>query len=287
MFLSYGQSIPAHWGKSEAVVQKMHRVYNNKQMTPSVTVSDLLATLGFDADACKLYESLWNNGAQSMSELARTSGVERTKAYRLLPQLKEAHLVAVDTEYSSDIVHISSPDNLQDLLDKKQRALQTAQRELPALIARQADVQLHKSRVNVYRGSNGLKQLLWNETMASTEVLSVLQEPIQVKTNSAYFERWVERCNQKGLVMRSVVGDKFSASRDKWYDSHVNESLSQWKGRSINEEIFSIDQNMVIYDDVVAYFTWNAKDIFGVEIHNPAIAHSQRQFFELLWRAAS
>ncbi len=44
---------------------------------------------------------------------------------------------------------------------------------------------------------------------------------------------------------------------------------------------------MVIYDDTVAYFTWNHKDMFGVEIHHPAVAQTQRQFFKLLWNAAT
>ncbi len=166
-------------------------------------------------------------------------------------------------------------------------SLQQAQQALPSIIAKKTHIRPNESRVNVYRGKSGVKQLLWNETKATSEVLSILQEPIQSKTNSAFFERWVAKCNGRDLKMRGVVGDEFFASRDKWYATHVNERLSNWRGRCVRGATFSIHQNIVIYDDVVAYFNWDERDIFGVEIHDPAIAQTQRQFFELLWEHAN
>ncbi len=255
-------------------------------MTKESTVRKLLSSLGFDSDASKLYEAAWNHGSQTISELARTSGVERTKVYRLLPLLKERGLIEIDSEYSRDIIRIAPPEALQELLAQRQTALQSAQLSLPALIAQRTERQLDASRVNVYRGASGLKQLLWNETRATGEILCVLQEPMQSSTNQEFFERWVTKCNEKELHMRGVVGSGFSGSRDKWYETHVNERLAHWQERTIDNEVFSVDHNMVIYDDTVAYFTWNHKDMFGVEIHQAAVAQTQRQFFELLWRAA-
>lgn len=250
------------------------------------TIYDLLISMGFEKDSSKLYEALWNRGAQTISELSRNSGIERTKVYRLLPELKEAGLIETDTEYSSDIVHIASTERLQDLLHERQVFLQQAQHALPGIVAKQSRMRLNESRVNVYRGKSGVKQLLWNETKANSEILSILQEPIQSKTNSAFFERWVAKCNDRGLGMRGVVGEDFYTFRDEWYSNHVNERLNNWSGRSVGNDVFSITQNIVIYDDVVAYFNWNEKDIFGVEIHDSAIAQTQRQFFELLWQSA-
>lgn len=270
---------------SETVVQKMHSVYNIT-MTTSVSISRFLNSLGFDTETRAIYTSLWNNGAQTISGLSRSSNVERTKIYRLLPKLQEAGLIEMDQEYAREIVRPVSPERLQELLSDRQEQLQTAQRSLPALIAQYADNQTDSSRVNVYRGTSGVKQLLWNETKAKSDILSVLQEPMQSTAGKAFFERWVAKCNEKGLKNRGVVGENFEQSRNRWYETHVNERLAHWDGRIIDARTFSIDHNVVIYDDTVAYFSWNPKNTFGVEIHDPTVAQTQRQFFELLWNIA-
>lgn len=269
----------------ETVVQKMHTIYNINMPTAQ-NITQFLASLGFDKDSCKIYTSLWNNGAQTISELSRTSNVERTKIYRLLPKLQQSNLVEIDKEYSREIIRPASPDVLQELISTRQEQIQAAQRSLPELVSQRADNQSGASRVNVYRGASGVKQLLWNETKATTEVLCLLQEPMQSTAGKLFFERWVAKCNEKNLIMRGVVGEAFMQSRDRWYDTHVNESLANWDGRVIDAAVFNIDHNVVIYDDTVAYFSWNPKNTFGVELHDPTIAATQRQFFELLWNTA-
>lgn len=266
-------------------MQKVHTIYTTDMSVPQ-TISQFMASLGFDKDSCRIYASLWDNGAQTISELARTSDIERTKIYRLLPKLQQSHLIEIDKEYSREIIRPASTDVLQELISNKQERLQSAQRLLPELIAQRAEGQVDSSRVNVYRGASGVKQLLWNETKAKTEILCLLQEPMQSTAGKLFFERWVAKCNERNLQMRGVVGESFMQSRDSWYETHVNESLANWNGRVIDTKVFNIDHNVVVYNDTVAYFSWNPKNTFGVEIHDPTVAQTQRQFFELLWNTA-
>ena len=249
-------------------------------------VEEVLKTIGFEADIAQIYESLWSRGPQTMSELARNSGVERTKLYRLIPLLKDEFLIDTDKEYAHDIIRVTSAERLQELISKRQKSLDSARHALPQLINSMPVSQLTNSRVNVYKDVNGLKQLLWNETNADGEVLSIIQEPIQTKTNLAFFERLVTKCNDRNLMLRGIVGDGFSGARDEWYKTHVNDRFKHWQAKYVAGSTFSIDQNMIIYDDTVAYFVWNSKETFGVEIHNPVIANTQKQFFELLWSSS-
>lgn len=263
----------------------MHTFYTTN-MEKVQNISQFIKSLGFEPDSRKIFASLWQHGAQNISELSRTSGIERTKVYRLLPSLQESQLIEIDQEYSREIIRPASPERLQELLSDKQEQLQSAQRSLPELVAQLANQAGASSRVNVYRGSSGVKQLLWNETKSTTEVLSVLQEPMQSTAGKVFFERWVAKCNEKGLRNRGVVGEDFMQSSDQWYDTHVNERLAHWDGRVVSADIFNIDHNVVIYDGTVAYFSWNPKNTFGVEIHDPTVAQTQRQFFELLWNVS-
>jgi hypothetical protein len=49
---------------------------------------------------------------------------------------------------------------------------------------------------------------------------------------------------------------------------------------------FTIRHNMVIYDNVTAFYNWRGSEIAGVELYNQAIADTHRQLFEMLWNAA-
>jgi len=249
---------------------------------------DYFGRLGFPAETGALYVCLKKGGPQTISELSRNSGVERTRVYRLIPEMQENNLVTIDTEYKHGIITAAPVDSLSIHLAKREQEIADLQQELPFIQAAIAsiDVSPKPTSVKFYRGKSGVKQMLWNETNASSEIVSILHEGIQLKTDSKFFERWVEKCNTKQLTFRSVVSDDFVRKQSKWYESHFNDQLQHWQGREIAESVFSISHGTVIYDEVVGYFYWDDEEIFGVEIHNATIAKTQRQFFDLLWDQA-
>ena len=53
--------------------------------------------------------------------------------------------------------------------------------------------------------------------------------------------------------------------------------------RKLPPKYSTIPHRTTVYNDVVTYFSWQDGDLFGIEIHNPAVAQAQRQYFELLW----
>ncbi len=54
--------------------------------------------------------------------------------------------------------------------------------------------------------------------------------------------------------------------------------------RFISTEVLEINQQLVIYNDVVAYFSEIEGELFGVEIYNKNTAKFQKQLFEMVWR---
>jgi hypothetical protein len=163
--------------------------------------------------------------------------------------------------------------------------LQTGLNELNHLFI-QSSLSSPTSRVQFYQGPDGLKQMFWNQTKGQTENLSILYENMQSRTNLTFFERWTRTCNEKGIVFRSIVGDRFNETQEIWYEKHGNERLKYWQSRHVTKELFPITQSTIIYDDITAYYSWKDGEIFGIEIKNAEIAQAQRQFFEMLWSQA-
>lgn len=240
--------------------------------------------LGLSSEIADMYVALYTFGDQTVSELSRNSGIERTRIYRLLDDLQATNLVEIEVRYKRKILRAAPVANLQILLSKKEQDLKDLHRGLDHLehtLARSQHTPLTK--IQAYHGIDGLKQMFWNQTRSSDEHLSILHETIQIRTNLAFFERWVRAVNDKGIASRSVFGDNFIQDQQSWYGKHSNERMANWQGRYIPEEVFSITHSTVIYDDVTSYHNWKDGVMFGIEIYNQQIADAQRQFFEILW----
>lgn len=244
-----------------------------------------LVHLGLDPKIAEIYLALQAYGPQSMSELARNSGVERIQIYRLLDELKRSGLVEIEIQYKRSVLHAAPVTTLQVLLAKREQELKDLQQEYVALTTTlgMQSMESATARVQFYEGMDGIKQMLWNQTRGGSENLAILYDNMQNKTNLIFFERWVRKCNEQGIRFRGIIGDHFIHTQQDWYAKHSNERLENWESRYVAESVFPISYSIVTYDDVVAHYNWNDERMFGIEIHNPVVARVQRQFFELLW----
>lgn len=235
-----------------------------------------------------IYLSLHTRGPQTISDLARHSGVERTRIYRLIDELEQSNLVETQLDYKRRIFHAAPISNLQILISKKEQELEHLQQELDTIAQAftRADLASPTTRVQFYQGADGTKQMFWNQTKAKGEILSILHEPMQHKTKKSFFQRWTQAMNQHDIKHRSVVDDEFLASLKKWRSKHSGKTKT-WDARHISPGQFTITSSTVIYDDIVVYYNWKDDEVFGVEIHNADIASTQRQFFEMLWQQSS
>lgn len=244
------------------------------------------AKLKLEPEIADLYLALHAYGPQTISELSRNAGVERTRIYRLLDSMAQLQLCETEVQYKRSIIKPAPVDNLQILIAQREQELLDLQEELGKI--RQA-VENHKAiatpatRVQFYKGEAGLKQMFWNESNSSTENVSILFESMQTHTRKTYFERWVRKCNERNMKFRSIVGDHFLNSLQLWYSTHDNERLENWQGRYIPPSVLPITHSMVVYDDVISYYNWKAGEIFGIEVFNRELADTQRHFFEMLW----
>lgn len=241
--------------------------------------------LDLPPEIADIYMALHVHGPQTISDLARHSGVERTRIYRLTNELEASNLVETQLEYKRRIFHAAPISNLHILISKKEQELEHLQQELD--IVSQAFTQTNlaspTTRVQFYQGADGAKQLFWNQTKAKTEVLSILHEPMQYKTKKSFFLRWAQAMNERSITHRSIVDEEFISNLNKWRTRH-NSKTNTWQARQISPKQFTITNATVIYDDVVVYYNWKDGEVFGVEIHNTDVATTQRQFFELLWQ---
>ena len=152
-------------------------------------IRHLFAEFTSDTSAADIYASLVLRGPQTISELARTAHIERTRVYRTLPYLQEMQLIEVELHPHRQIIHAAHIGNLQNLVTKKKADLDVLSRNIVAL-QEQLQTQLQApqgTKVQFYRGAAGIEQMLWNQTKATTEIVSILSENVQSHTKKAFF----------------------------------------------------------------------------------------------------
>jgi len=247
------------------------------------------AKLELAPEVAELYLALHTYGPQTISQLSRNAGVERTRIYRLIDELAASPLIEVETHYKRHILKAAPVGNLQVLLSKKEQELVTLQEGLDhvgQLLSTGSGAGSPFTHVQFYKGSEGIKQMIWNQTKATTEIVCILNESMQRQTNSAFFDRWVRTINERGVRSRGVINDHFIKKQQEWYSAHSNERLKHWQSRRILPGVFPIRHSTIAYNNVVLHYNWMKGEIFGIEIYNQDIADAQRRFFEMLWQQA-
>jgi len=249
-----------------------------------------LTELGFEPEVADIYFALYKHGPQTISELARSSGVERTHIYRLLDDITRSNLIEVEVQHKRNLYKAAPISNLQITIARKQQQLKGLQLELEALEKAMPQTSLSSpvTRVQFYHGSDGLNQMLWNQSKAKTDVAAILYENLQVHTKESFFERWIENRNTNRKRSFGIVSDDFVKSQKTWYQPEQKTTyLQNWYPRYVSPKLFPIKHSQIVYGNVVAYYNWKDGDIFGIEIYNREIADAQRHFFKLLWQQAT
>lgn len=255
--------------------------------TPEHAIRTYFQKLGLEPEIADIYLALHTHGPQTISALSRTSGVERTRIYRLLDRLMESNLIEVETRQARGIIKPAPIANLRILISQKEQELKSLQDELELIqqVLARNSLSSPAARVQFYEGQEGIKQMLWNILQSKTEILCILRENLHANTSSKFFEQWVQHCNQAHSHFRVIYSKAFVQAQPNQYATN-NKEPKNWNSRHIDQAVFDISHNQIIYNDVVAYYEWTDQGVFGLEIYNRSIANTQRHFFEMLWPQA-
>src|SRR2546430_1911424 len=183
-------------------------------MISDTRLRDYFSKLGLDPDVASLYAGLCRYGPQSLMQLSRSTHIERTRIYRLLDILKDNFLIEEELHDKRKIYRPAPFTNVEILLSRREQQLQDLEQEMHHInkIMKSQPIHPSSTRVHFYKGVDGIKQMMWNETKGQTENLSILRENMQGQTNSAFFERWVKKCNDNRISFRGVIDDHVIAT---------------------------------------------------------------------------
>jgi sugar-specific transcriptional regulator TrmB len=250
-------------------------------------IQKYLTAYGLSVDEAKVYLALLEKPLSHL-ELARKTGVNRTKIYRIADDLERLSLVKTEQQDSGRLLSASEPKNLEVTLVDKEQELKTKKAVLSELLPSlenmfRASAQDLKFSVSTYEGVAGMKQMLWNELKTEGEILVFGSGTLEDLVGS---KRWAETHRQKTLDVDYKIREINNRVKKPIKFTSNSNFLDNFERRHIDESILDLEQQIAIYNDTVAIYHWRDDQKVGVEIHNKAYANTMRQMFESYWEIA-
>ncbi len=262
----------------------MFTMLNNKQ---EIILG--LKRLGLTGDEAKVYLCLLE-GPMTHLQIARKSGVNRTKIYRIADQLSKIGLISETVNEEGRELAAADPSNLEislttaeERLKAKRQVLKGALPVLHKIYRSSGTLSELDFAVNSYEGIDGFKQMLWNELKSKDEILIFGYGTIQDLIGSA---RWAEQHRAKtleaGYKIREILNPK-----GKPENFTANEDFKTiYHKKYISPDILPLGHQMCIYNNTVSIYNWQNDQRVGTEILNKSFANMQRAVFENYWQLA-
>ncbi|HSX31644.1 MAG TPA: helix-turn-helix domain-containing protein [Candidatus Saccharimonadales bacterium] len=259
-------------------------------LTDVSAIRTYFGKLGLDIEIADIYLALYTHGPQTISELARTSGVERTRIYRLIDQLMASNLIEVESHYKRGVIKAAPIANLRILINEKEQELRSLQDELGLIeqVLARNSLSSPATRVQFYRGPEGIRQMLWNRLGSKSDSIGQTYRIAEEPTGRAFMERWAAAFEEKQLNTRLLLNDEFVTSLQQ-NKPKVKEQrrIAGIQYNHIDDKILKITHTCYVYGNVVAYLHWKDNEVFGIEIYNKQIADTQRTLYEMLWKQST
>lgn len=252
----------------------------------SDNTQNLLEQFGLSQGESSIYLFLLKEGTKSALELSRGLRIGRTKVYRLLESLASKNLVNEKLDEVGKKFEASSIDKLEMLLKEKEAELEKLKESKEKILKKLSFFEGKrdkKSKILYYSGHEGLKQITWNSLKAKG-VIYVFE--MGQSMNPFTGKRFAEKVREEFYLRKIITKQLTNFEKIEPYTNVEQYVKHYWEVRYIDPKELSLDFELVIYNDIVAIYTYKENECFGVEIHNKDLVRMQKQIFEYMWEKA-
>lgn len=247
-------------------------------------VTKYLLSLNIDEVGVLIYKKLLTKGEMTILQLSRSTGIERTKLYRLTETLKNEGLIVERLEYNKRYLQASPLKNLEirakEVIAKS--AFVSSNLFQFINIATAFKSSELPTNVKFYHGPEGIKQVLWNQLKADKEICAYSYRNLKEIVEQKFFDKWKDEVDRLGIIVKDLRSDEFTESAKKFTPSPFKGDIIKY----ISSDILDISIELDIYNDTVVIFNWYKGDEYAVEITDNKLSKMQKQIFDMYWKKA-
>ncbi len=248
---------------------------------------DILTSLGLTDEQTQIYLSLLSRGPQTVSDLTKSTKVQRTYIYRIAEELIGKGLVAIEGKAKKTTFTPLSPDHLlrqaEDAKTKAERAHLALEGILPRLKEKYALID-QRPVVTYYEGIEGIKKVYMDTIQEGKEILAIVEtSKVDKDIYKWVTTEYVEHRVKARIPVRAIVA---SGSKTEEYIKKNEAELRETVIVESNK--FPFENEINIYGQKIALINHRiGTQLIGIIIDNSSIARTYRSWFELTWQTFS
>ena len=234
-------------------------------------IKRLLQDLGLEEKEAKVYLALLSLGETTATKISKKTNLDRTLIYQLGNKLIEKGLASYIIKNNVRYFSAANPEKLVQDLKEKEKQLQKA---MPQLI-RLTKVQEQETKVEIYRGKEGLKTVLKDIIRTKKNYVGLGEEGRFQKVLPIYVHKFLKQLEKNDIHEKVLVREDLKSITLKSKNSIF---------RYISKDYLS-PVTTLIYGNKVANFIWTLP-YHTILTTNKEVADSFRSHFEALWKIA-
>lgn len=238
-------------------------------------VQEILTEAGLSPNEAKIYIALLEHGESPITRIAEYTKLHRSNVYDSIKKLIEKGLTASIQKQKTVFYEAINPNALLRMAEEKVLKIKTV---LPSLLLSQ-QISTQKGEAHLFEGVNAFTNLLYgflphNEPILAYGIPKVTPE--LMKNKIPHFHK--ERIKQQ-IPMKHI------------YNFDAQERINYLKTLPYTEakhlpENFDSQVSTNICGNQVVLTVW-ISPIISIQIINPLVAQAYKQYFALLWKAAT
>ena len=248
-------------------------------------IQQVLTNNNFSDNEVKFFLTLLKQGSANAKEIAESSGMDKSSAYKAAKQLQEKGLIANTGDNYDRKLFIEDLNNLKDIITKKKTEADIELQEIDTFISELPEFiksSVNKSSVKVYQGENAV-QRIYNERLLSSpplirEVMSNATIGELIQQDETYWHEHIKQRIEQGTYLHMLIDENDTDN------TFHRTSKEQYKEVRILPEDFHITSGVNIYNNKVAIHNTQSMHIIAVVIDDATITELMKNFFDFVWR---
>jgi sugar-specific transcriptional regulator TrmB len=252
------------------------------------TLLKFLSYLELDLDESKVFLGLSEKGEQTILQISREKVISRTNVYRIIERLLKKGVIEEIHHGNKKFYKAIGVEKLEILVKEQESRVEYLKKLLPELqmiLPTEKSLDQPGTRIKLYEGLNGIKQMIWNTLKANGEVVGYTLRKLSEVTGEEFALKWMQEFSFRVLTLRDIITENYL---DTLKSDPLVQQIPTFRNESkyLSRATLNILNQVYIYNDVVSYYHWHEGQIVGVEIYDEKIAKFQKQLFEIAWQVA-
>jgi len=249
-----------------------------------VTPNDYLTQLGLSNKQIMIYLDLSAYPESTVVQIHKRVHEPRSSIYLELERLIGNGFVISKKVDKSTLYKITDPKILQLTLEEKAEKLQFLTQNLDYFSKSIKEFEIAKDSqktINIYKGQEGMKQLLWNILLSKAElVIGFSPGTLEYITDRSFAEKWREKFRELKMHNKIIFNTPTPLNWSA-VPGFLEENVEV---KTLDEKKIKFDRMMLIYKDTLTVCSLKTdSDQYGIEIKDDLLVKSQIQLFDFLW----